>query len=108
MVLPWRDGLEKELGFEERFLPLLWVKAQGEEAQIRLKYMDLVTRLYNENFTKVIGDCAGITVSGIWVIPSKTTEPMPGWDMGQVTISAGSRIWILPGSTSSAGRSFRG
>ena len=66
MVLPWRDGLEKELGFEECFLPLLWVKAQGEEAQIRLKYMDLVTRLYNENFTKVIGDwCRD---HGVWYL----------------------------------------
>ena len=36
--------------------PLLWVNADGEEAQIRLKYMDTVTRLYNENFTNVIGD----------------------------------------------------
>ncbi len=66
MVLPWRDRLEKELGFDERFLPLLWVKAQGEEAQIRLKYMDLVTRLYNENFTKVIGDwCRD---HGVWYL----------------------------------------
>lgn len=56
MVLPWREGLEKELGFEAKYLPLLWVNADGEESQIRLKYMDTVTRLYNENFTKVIGD----------------------------------------------------
>src|SRR5699024_6890654 len=55
MVLPWREGLENELGFETKYLPLLWVNADGEEAQIRLKYMDTVTRLYNENFTEVIG-----------------------------------------------------
>ena len=24
MPLPWRDGLEKELGFEMKYLPLLW------------------------------------------------------------------------------------
>ena len=45
-----------QLGFEAKYLPLLWVNADGEESQIRLKYMDTVTRLYNENFTKVIGD----------------------------------------------------
>lgn len=56
MVLPWRDRLETELGFEEKMLPLLWVKAEGKESEIRFRYMDTVTRLYNENFTKVLGE----------------------------------------------------
>lgn len=56
MVLPWRDGLEKELGFEEKYLPLLWADAEGLEKDIRYQYMDTVTRLYNENFTQVLGD----------------------------------------------------
>ncbi len=56
MVVPWRDGLEKELGFEERFLPLLFIPANGKEAEVRLKYMDTITKLYNKNFTKVLAD----------------------------------------------------
>lgn len=30
MVLPWRKGLEKELPFEPKYLPLLWVDAKGQ------------------------------------------------------------------------------
>ena len=56
MVLPWREGLEKELGFEEKYLPLLFTKADGLESQIRFQYMDVVTTLYQENFTKVLAD----------------------------------------------------
>lgn len=48
MVLPWREGLEKELGFEEKYLPLLFTKADGLESQIRFQYMDVVTTLYQE------------------------------------------------------------
>jgi hypothetical protein len=55
MVLPWREGLEKELPFEIKYLPLLFARATGKEADIRCKYMDLVTRLYAENFTAVMG-----------------------------------------------------
>lgn len=54
MVLPWRPGLEKEIGIEEKYLPLLWVNAGGAEHQIRFHYMDVVTRLYHENFTGVL------------------------------------------------------
>lgn len=56
MVLPWRKGLEKELPFESKYLPLLWVDAKGAEAQIRYQYMDLITKLYRDNFTKVLSD----------------------------------------------------
>jgi hypothetical protein len=31
MVLPWREDLEKELGFDARYLPLLWVNANGAD-----------------------------------------------------------------------------
>ncbi len=66
MPLPWRKGLEKELGFEMKYLPLLWHVANGEEAQIRVQYMDLITRLYNENFTNVLGDwCRN---HGVWYL----------------------------------------
>lgn len=54
MVLPWRDGMEKELPFEARFLPLLWNNSCGFEKEIRFDYMDYVTKLYSENFTGVL------------------------------------------------------
>lgn len=54
MVLPWRPGLEDEIPFEKRFLPLLWYGGNGKEREIRFQYMNLVTRLYSENFTGVL------------------------------------------------------
>ena len=54
MVLPWRLGLEKELPFEMKYLPLLWVQGEGLEGEIRYQYMNLITRLYHENFTGVL------------------------------------------------------
>lgn len=54
MPLPWRPGLEKELGFEMKYLPLLWYAAASKESEIRFQYMDLITKLYNENFTAVL------------------------------------------------------
>lgn len=56
MVLPWRMGLEKKLGFEPKYLPLLFAPAYGKEAEIRYLYMDVITKMYNENFTKVLAD----------------------------------------------------
>lgn len=53
--LPWRKGLERELDFDMKYLPLLWTKAGGFEAEIRVRYMDLITDLYRENFTEVLG-----------------------------------------------------
>lgn len=66
MVLPWRTGLENELDFDKKYLPLLWVNAQGEEQHIRFLYMDKITKLYNENFTKVIGDWC--RAHGVWYL----------------------------------------
>ncbi len=66
MVLPWRKGLEKELGIEMKFLPLLWVNAQGMEKQIRYIYMDKVTRLYQDNFTGVLAKWCN--EHGIWYL----------------------------------------
>lgn len=56
MVLPWKKGLEKEIPFNLKYLPLLWVDAKGEEGQIRFQYMDLITKLYRDNFTSVLAD----------------------------------------------------
>ena len=56
MVIPWRSGLETELDFEKKMLPLLFADtAEGEEKVIRYNYMDTITRLYSENFTQVLG-----------------------------------------------------
>lgn len=54
MVLPWRPGLENEIPFEKKYLPLLWTNAGGAERGIRYQYMDLITRLYSENFSGVL------------------------------------------------------
>ncbi len=66
MPLPWRDGLVSELGFEPKYLPLLWTKADGTESEIRFLYMDLLTRLYQENFTEVLG--AWCSAHGVWYL----------------------------------------
>ena len=55
MVLPWRLGLEEELPFELKYLPLLFVESNKKQAEIRYEYMNLITKLYSENFTAVIG-----------------------------------------------------
>lgn len=55
MVLPWRANLEEELPFELKYLPLLFVKGNKKDAEIRYEYMNLITRLYSENFTAVMG-----------------------------------------------------
>ncbi|NBH81359.1 hypothetical protein D7X88_00250 [bacterium C-53] len=56
MVLPWKEGLENELDFDLKYLPLLWIKAGGKEAEIRYQYMELITKMYRDNFTKVLSD----------------------------------------------------
>lgn len=66
MPLPWRDGLEQELGFGQKYLPLLWASAGGLESSVRFQYMDVVTHLYNENFTKVLGDWC--RAHGVWYL----------------------------------------
>ena len=56
MVLPWCDGLEKKFPFEQKFLPLLFVDSQDSTMhKIRFEYMNLVSHLYSENFTQVLG-----------------------------------------------------
>lgn len=62
MPLPCSAQLLKELdgtplGKFDKYLPLLWYPAaQGEEADARYVYMDVVSRLFAENFTGQIGD----------------------------------------------------
>ncbi len=69
MPLPWRTGLEKELPFEEKYLPLLWTLAgRNKEFQgnVRYQYMDTITRLYKENFTDVLGNWC--RAHGVWYL----------------------------------------
>lgn len=63
VALPWCPGLLKALeaaggaGFRTR-LPELWYESVAENASAatRFIYMDVVTRLYGENFTNQLGD----------------------------------------------------
>lgn len=58
MVLPWRPGMLDEFFADDwLFLPLLTqTNAAGVEKRIRVKYMNIVSKLYAQNFTQVIGD----------------------------------------------------
>lgn len=63
MPLPWRMAMEIELAEKMRIsqvsiltkLLLLFVGTSQEAHEIRYHYMDLVSRLYSENFSEVIG-----------------------------------------------------
>ena len=56
MVLPWKSGLEKHLPFEKEKLVLLFENGGGQEEKIRYEYMDMITKLYAQNFSEVLGD----------------------------------------------------
>ncbi len=69
MVLPWRDNLEIMLAAEcgdaildspdgdgiRKYLPLLFIGSGDQANALRYAYMDLVSRLYSENFDGVLG-----------------------------------------------------
>ena len=61
MPLPWADNVRDELisrtGDEKlTFLPALFHSLGGNERPVRFAYMDIVTRRYEENFSKQLGD----------------------------------------------------
>lgn len=64
MVIPWRSGLEEELairlgkdcGEVRRNLSLLMADGGVSSHEYRYAYMDLVSDLYGENFSRRIGD----------------------------------------------------
>lgn len=61
MVLPWRDGMLERLsaawgGSFVPQLPCLWDEAGHPAARARVAYMDLVSRLYADGFSRPIGD----------------------------------------------------
>ncbi|MDU8671295.1 glycosyl hydrolase [Paenibacillus polymyxa] len=60
MVLPWREDLveilQKNISEDVvKYLPLLWVNGKSKENKIRYLYMDIITKLYSENFTQRLG-----------------------------------------------------
>ncbi|MHA6483296.1 glycosylhydrolase-like jelly roll fold domain-containing protein [Paenibacillus sp. strain BS8-2] len=61
VTLPWSKGMyglmEAELGSDyRRYLPLLWHEGGERASQMRYSYMNVVSKLYAENFTAQIGD----------------------------------------------------
>ena len=64
LALPWNENvlkmMKEKLGFDPTpHLDLLWYedgKNGDDQAEIRFSYMDSVTRLYSECFTKQLGD----------------------------------------------------
>ena len=63
-IYPWRDDLvaliAQNAGLEERSvrlaIPALWEDLGEISAAIRMHYMDVITKLYRENFGNMIGD----------------------------------------------------
>lgn len=61
MPLPWSQEVREDLitAFGDNYikkLPHLWININEETPEIRKKYMDIVTNLYKENFSKAIGE----------------------------------------------------
>ncbi len=61
VVLPWSKSLLEKLngnwqGKFKKVLPCLWYDAGEHTADVRYTYMDLVSRLFGENYTQQIGD----------------------------------------------------
>jgi len=61
MVLPYSDDLLEQLKEEwggdfGKYLPCLWYEAGSLSAQVRYAYMNVVSRLYGQNFTDRIGN----------------------------------------------------
>lgn len=60
LPIPWADHMLKsfseELGYDAKMiLPALWYQAGENTDNIRYHYMNLITRLYSENFTQLLG-----------------------------------------------------
>ena len=61
--IPWREDmpalLAKETGISEEtatlLLPSLWHTVTEHTAKLRLAYMDIITRLYRDNFSRMLG-----------------------------------------------------
>ena len=61
LALPWNDRIvammSGKLGYDAApFLSALWFDLEGKTAEIRYAYMDCVTKLYRDCFTRQLGD----------------------------------------------------
>lgn len=64
LSLPWREDmlslLAQQLDMDttgaELLLPALWFTVTGKTSAIRLRYMDIITKLYRDNFSRMLGD----------------------------------------------------
>lgn len=61
IVLPWSRHLLAQLSEKwqadfRKMLPCLWYDAAGKTSDVRFTYMDLVSTLFAENYTRQIGD----------------------------------------------------
>ena len=59
MPLPWNhevyDILKKTKDFTDEQLVFLFLGQSEKASMIRFQYMDIITRLYSENFSQYIG-----------------------------------------------------
>lgn len=60
MPLPWNDEVYQLLkdtsNFKDDYLPYLFVGKSQKANQLRFEYMNIVTRLYSQNFSQYIGN----------------------------------------------------
>ena len=61
LAMPWREDIPalmaQKLGYDPTpYLPSLWFDVKSIGPQIRYAYMDVITRLYQQNFTQQLGD----------------------------------------------------
>ncbi len=59
MLLPWGETVCEAMkgdGLSLEDLPTLWYRAEGKSPQVRLSYMDAVTRQWRKNFSFQLGD----------------------------------------------------
>ncbi len=56
VALPWADAVLDALGAPAEQLPGLWYPWRGHAPQLRLAYMDAVTKLWRQNFSRQLGD----------------------------------------------------
>lgn len=120
MPIPWSDalpdiiadnaGITKERVLE--LLPALWHEIKGGTALIRQYYMDAVTKLYQKNFTELLGNwCREHSVMYIGhVIEDMNTHQRLGYGSGHYFRATGAQDMagidvvlhqILPGFTDS-------
>ena len=58
MVLPWSDTVRERFSqrMGQEFLPGLFHDLNGFQSKARVVYMDIITKMYEENFSRQLGD----------------------------------------------------